>query len=227
MAMALSSSVSLRATQVGASNSSFQSGSCLRLATPARASVRSGLSVVCEEERLRLNNMKPLPGSRRKEQRKGRGRAAGQGLTCGYGNRGQKSRSGGSIRPGFEGGQMPTYRAMPKLRGICGGMSSAVPKFVTVNLKDIESYGLDADTEVTLETLKSMGKLKATGADRNLPLKVLGEGDISVSLNFKAAAFSASALAKIEAAGGKVEKIAPKKKWTRAAHEAKVAAAAA
>lgn len=77
------------------------------------------------------------------------------------------------------------------------GMSSAVPKFVTVNLKDIESYGLDADTEVTLETLKSMGKLKATGADRNLPLKVLGEGDISVSLNFKAAAFSASALAKV------------------------------
>ena len=109
-------------TQLGASTSAFR-GSSLRAAAPVRAAApKAGLKTVCkEEERIRLFNLKPLPGSRRKEQRKGRGRAAGQGLTCGYGNRGQKSRSGPNVRPGFEGGQMPTYRAVPKLRGIAGG----------------------------------------------------------------------------------------------------------
>jgi len=174
---------------------------------------------VCEEERIRLFNLKPLPGSRRKEQRKGRGRAAGQGLTCGYGNRGQKARSGGSIRPGFEGGQMPTYRAAPKLKGIAGGMSSGVPKFITVNLGDLEGF----EGEVSLETLKAAGIITVPKS-KPLPLKVLGDGEISASLSFKAAAFSASAVSKIEAAGGSVEVLPAKEKWTREAHEAKASA---
>lgn len=72
--------------------------------------------------RLRLNNLGPQPGSRKKNKRKGRGIAAGQGNSCGFGMRGQKSRSGPGVRKGFEGGQMPLYRRIPKLRGIAGGI---------------------------------------------------------------------------------------------------------
>ena len=95
--------------QLNAGSACFVRGAELRSASTApRAAARaSTVRVSAEEERLRLFNLKPLPGSRRKEQRKGRGRAAGQGLTCGYGNRGQKSRSGPGVRPGFEGGQNP------------------------------------------------------------------------------------------------------------------------
>ena len=78
-------------------------------------------------ERFRLNNLAPQPGSRRPEKRKGRGYGAGQGGTCGFGMRGQRSRSGPGVRPGFEGGQMPLYRRLPKLKGIAGGESSSDP----------------------------------------------------------------------------------------------------
>mmetsp|Transcript_10015 Transcript_10015/g.13628 ORF Transcript_10015/g.13628 Transcript_10015/m.13628 type:complete len:229 (-) Transcript_10015:135-821(-) len=211
--------------KMSASSSAFK-GQTMRLACPPTKAVsRQGLTVISEEERFRLSNLQPLPGSRRKEQRKGRGRGAGQGLTCGYGNRGQKARSGPGVRPGFEGGQNPLYRAMPKLKGICGGMSAGQQKFVTVNLKDIVKFGLDANTEVSLDSLKAMGKLSPTGYSRDLPLKVLGEGELGVALTFKAAAFSASAVSKIEAAGGSIEVLPQKVKWTRQAHEAKIAAA--
>jgi large subunit ribosomal protein L15 len=215
---------------LNAGSASFVRGGAMRASTAPRNTVARAttVKVTAEEEveRLRLNNLKPLPGSRRKEQRKGRGRAAGQGLTCGYGNRGQKSRSGPGVRPGFEGGQNPGYRAMPKLKGIAGGMASAVPKFITINLRNIESFNLAEGTEVSLETLKTLGKLKPTGAEAKLPLKILGDGELAVSLKFAAAAFSESAKAKIEAAGGSVEVLAQKEKWTRVAHEARVAAAA-
>mmetsp|Transcript_18532 Transcript_18532/g.40559 ORF Transcript_18532/g.40559 Transcript_18532/m.40559 type:complete len:218 (-) Transcript_18532:138-791(-) len=199
---------------------SFQKGQSLRMVAPKATPARQTMQVVAEE-RIRLNNLTPLPGSRRKEMRKGRGYGGKGGGTCGVGNRGQKSRT--TIRPGFEGGQNPIYRALPKLRGICGGMSAGKLKFVTVNLKDLA--GLEADSEVSLESLKAMGMFKADGAQRKLPLKVLGEGELSSPLKIKAASFSASAVEKIKAAGGSVEIVAQKEKWTRAAHEAKIASA--
>eukprot|EP00976_Prorocentrum_cordatum_P025381 515603-Prorocentrum_minimum.AAC.1 len=211
---------SFTSLSVSAKAGSFQKGQSLRMVAPKATPARQTLQVVAEEERMRLNNLTVLPGARRKEMRKGRGYGGKGGGTCGVGTRGQKSRT--TIRPGFEGGQMPLYRALPKLRGICGGMPSGKQKFVTVNLADLA--GLEG--EVSLDSLKAMGKLKADGFQRDLPLKVLGEGELSAPLKIKAAAFSASAVEKINAAGGSVEIIAQKEKWTREAHEAKIAAAA-
>lgn len=224
--MAFAMTSSMPTAQLSASTSTFR-GASLRASVPrASAPKAAGMQIVCETERIRLFNLKPLEGSRRKEQRKGRGRAAGQGLTCGYGNRGQKARSGKNTRPGFEGGQNPTYRAVPKMKGIAGGMSSGQPKYITVNLSDISAMGsLEANAEISLETLQTCGLLNVPKKSK-LPLKVLGNGEITAALSFKAGAFSASALAKIEAAGGSVELIAPKEKWTREAHNARVAALA-
>lgn len=216
---------SFTSLSIAAKGSSFQKGNGLRMVAPKATAARQGLQVVAEDERFRLSNLQPLPGSRKKEMRKGRGYGGKGGGTCGFGTRGQKSRSGATVRPGFEGGQMPLYRALPKLRGICGGMSSGKQQYVTVNVKDLA--GLDADSEVSLESLKASGKLKATGFQRDLPLKILGEGEIGVALKITASAVSASALEKINAAGGSVEILAAKEKWTREAHEAKVAAASA
>lgn len=84
----------------------------------------SNAVVTVSTERFRLDNLGPQPGSRKKGKRKGRGISAGQGASCGFGMRGQKSRSGPGVRKGFEGGQMPLYRRIPKLRGIAGGNSS-------------------------------------------------------------------------------------------------------
>lgn len=141
--------------------------------------------------------------------------------------RGTKARSGPGVRPGFEGGQTPMYRRFPKLRGIAGGMGAGRPKFVTVNVGDLEAAvqakKLDAGAEITIETLKSAGVIKATGYYRNLPLKVLGEGEVS-GLKVKAAAFSQSAMEKLSAAGGSVEVIEARPKWSREAHEAAKAA---
>lgn len=82
--------------------------------------------------RLRLDNLGPQPGSRKNRNRKGRGHAAGQGGSCGFGMRGQKSRSGPGVRRGFEGGQMPLYRRLPKLRGIAGGKLLAIFNFISL-----------------------------------------------------------------------------------------------
>ncbi len=99
---------------------------------PPRAARVAVVQCVAEDEaeRLRLNNLSPQEGARRKKTRKGRGYGAGQGGTAGYGMRGQKSRSGSGIRPGFEGGQTPLYRKLPKLRGIAGGMGHGLPDYV-------------------------------------------------------------------------------------------------
>mmetsp|Transcript_12880 Transcript_12880/g.47091 ORF Transcript_12880/g.47091 Transcript_12880/m.47091 type:complete len:256 (+) Transcript_12880:75-842(+) len=175
-----------------------------------------------ELPRLRLDNLSPAPGSTQKKKRKGRGIAAGQGASCGYGMRGQKSRSGGSTRPGFEGGQNPLYRKLPKLKGICGGMKKGQKMYNVVNVRDLAA--LPADTEVSLESLVDMGMLRISGRERKLPLKVLGEGDIDVKLTIRAGKFSGSARQKLEAAGCTlVDGVGERVKWTREAHEAKLA----
>uniref|UniRef100_A0A2P2PI65 Uncharacterized protein MANES_14G102900 n=1 Tax=Rhizophora mucronata TaxID=61149 RepID=A0A2P2PI65_RHIMU len=165
--------------------------------------------------RFRLDNLGPQPGSRKRGKRKGRGIAAGQGNSCGFGMRGQKSRSGPGVRKGFEGGQMPLYRRIPKLRGIAGGMSAGLPKYVPVNLKDIAEAGFQEGEEVSLETLKEKRLINPSGRERRLPLKVLGDGELSMKLNFKARSFSAAAKEKLEAAGCSITVLPGRKKWVK------------
>lgn len=207
-------------------------GAPVRLAAPRAATRKSAVLAVsasADDERLRLHNLSPLKGARQKKTRKGRGYGAGQGGTCGFGMRGQKSRSGRGTRPGFEGGQTPMYRRFPKLKGIAGGMGAGKDKYVVVNVDTIAealaSSKLDAGSEVTIESLKSAGVIKASGHHRNLPLKVLGNGELPSGVTVKAVAFSESAKAKIEAAGGKAEVIPGRVKWTREAAAANAATA--
>lgn len=145
---------------------------------------------------MRLDNLKPKKGSKKRPRRIGRGIAAGQGASGGFGMRGQKSRSGRSTRPGFEGGQMPLYRRLPKLKGFPVVNRK---QYTTINVGKLAS--LAANTEVTLESLTAAGIL--TGSKG--PLKILGDGELNVALTVKAAAFTQSAKTKIEAAGGSCE----------------------
>lgn len=179
-----------------------------------------------DEQRLRLNNLSPQEGSRKSKTRKGRGYGAGQGGSAGYGMRGQKSRSGSGIRPGFEGGQTPLYRKLPKLKGIAGGMGAGLPDFVTVNVRDLNAF-VEGGEAITLDLLKEKKILNLSGRDARLPLKILGTGELSGPVTVHAEAFSASARAKIESAGGQIVEVPMKEKWTRKAHEAAKAAAAA
>ena len=148
---------------------------------------------------MKLENLSPKEGSKRRKRRVGRGIAAGQGASCGFGMRGQKSRSGTGTKAGFEGGQMPLYRRVPKLK-----------HFTVVNRKhytviNVEALSdLPANTEVTLESLMENGIVTSNDG----ALKILGNGDLNVALNVKAAAFTKSAKEKIEAAGGSCEVIA-------------------
>jgi large subunit ribosomal protein L15 len=147
---------------------------------------------------LNLQSLAPQKGARRRKLRKGRGIAAGQGASCGFGMRGQKSRSGRPTRPGFEGGQMPLYRRVPKLKHF----TLINPKNYTVinvgKLADIK-----AGSTVNIDTLVKDGIVTSP----KHPLKVLGNGDLKVKLTVQAAAFTASAREKIEAAGGTCEEI--------------------
>lgn len=165
--------------------------------------------------RFRLDNLGPQPGSRKKAKRKGRGISAGQGASCGFGMRGQKSRSGPGVRRGFEGGQMPLYRRIPKLRGIAGGMSAGLPKYVHVNLRDIEGAKFQDGDEVSLESLKEKGVINPSGRERRLPLKILGEGGLSKKLTVKARAFSTSAKEKLESIGCSLTVLPGRKKWVK------------
>jgi large subunit ribosomal protein L15 len=168
-----------------------------------------------ENVRFRLDNLGPQPGSRKRAKRKGRGIAAGQGASCGFGMRGQKSRSGPGIMRGFEGGQMPLYRRLPKLRGIAGGMSAGLPKYVNVNLADIESAGFQEGEEVSLETLKEKRVINPSGRDRKLPLKILADGELSKKLTIKAGSFSTAAKEKLESAGCSLTVLPGRKKWVK------------
>ncbi|PON95942.1 Ribosomal protein [Trema orientale] len=181
----------------------------------SKAAPPEALPPLDDKVRFRLNNLGPQPGSRKKAKRKGRGIAAGQGNSCGFGMRGQKSRSGPGVRRGFEGGQMPLYRRIPKLRGIAGGMHAGLPKYVPVNLKDIEAAGFQEGDEVSLETLKNKGLINPSGRERRLPLKILGDGELSVKLNIKARAFSEQAKEKLEAAGCSLTVLPGRKKWLK------------
>ena len=143
-----------------------------------------------------LSALTAQPGARRRKTRKGRGIAAGQGASCGFGMRGQKSRSGRSTRPGFEGGQMPLYRRVPKLKHFPLVNPTT---YTVINVGQLAD--LKTGSEVNLESLIQAGIL--TGAKS--PLKVLGGGDLKVKLTVQAAAFSGAARAKIEAAGGSCE----------------------
>lgn len=145
---------------------------------------------------MRLEDATPKSGSKHRRRRVGRGIAAGQGASCGFGMRGQKSRSGRGTRPGFEGGQLPLYRRIPKLKHF---PIVNQKHYTVVNVKDLAT--LDAKSEVTLGSLIESGIITTD----NGPLKVLGDGEISVALNVKAAAFTKGARSKIEAAGGTCE----------------------
>ena len=145
---------------------------------------------------MRLHDATPQPGSRRRRRRVGRGIAAGQGASCGFGMRGQKSRSGRSTRPGFEGGQLPLYRRIPKLKHF----TVVNPKcFTVINVEDLNSIA--ANSTVTVDSLLEAGILTKA----HDPLKILGNGELSVPLTVQAAAFTSGARAKIEAAGGTCE----------------------
>jgi large subunit ribosomal protein L15 len=145
---------------------------------------------------MRLQDALPKEGSQKRRRRVGRGIAAGQGASCGFGMRGQKSRSGRPTRPGFEGGQMPLYRRIPKLKHF--PIVNRV-QYTLINVEDLAS--LEAQTEVNLAALMEAGIVTTDDG----PLKVLGNGDLTVPLKVQAAAFTASARSKIEAAGGSCE----------------------
>ena len=144
-----------------------------------------------------LSNLQPAPGSTKNRKRIGRGPGSGTGKTSGKGHKGQKARSGGGIKPGFEGGQMPLHRRLPKR----GFTPLTRKEYALVNLGDLDSF--DAGSTVGVEALTSaglVGRLKDG-------IKVLATGDFTKSLTVQAHKFSKSAVAKIEAAGGKVEVI--------------------
>ena len=145
---------------------------------------------------LRLESLKANKGARRRKLRKGRGIAAGQGASCGFGMRGQKSRSGRPTRPGFEGGQMPLYRRVPMLKHF----TLANPKSFTV-LNVSAMNDIKAGSTVNLDSLVKDGIVTSPRS----PLKILGNGELKAKLTVQAAAFTASARAKIEAAGGTCE----------------------
>jgi large subunit ribosomal protein L15 len=145
---------------------------------------------------MRLHQVVPKSGSKKRRRRVGRGIAAGQGASCGFGMRGQKSRSGTGTKPGFEGGQMPLYRRIPKLKHFPLVNPS---HYTIVNVEKLAS--LAANSEVTLDSLMANGIVTSNDG----LLKILGNGELDVALTVKAAAFTASARQKIEAAGGSCE----------------------
>lgn len=155
---------------------------------------------------MRLEDALPKAGSQKRRRRVGRGIAAGQGASCGFGMRGQKSRSGRPTRPGFEGGQMPLYRRIPKLKHFT--VLNRV-QYTVINVNDLA--GLEANAEVTLSDLIEAGIVTTDDG----PLKVLGDGDLTVPLQVQAAAFTATARTKIEAAGGTCQVVGQKQKWVR------------
>ena len=143
-----------------------------------------------------LNSLKSNKGSRKKKLRKGRGIAAGQGASCGFGMRGQKSRSGRPTRPGFEGGQMPLYRRVPKLKHF---QIINQKSFSIINISKLNDFK-ENDT-VNIDTLVKKGLLSKP----KYPLKILGNGEIKIKVNVQAHAFTKAAKEKIESLGGSCE----------------------
>lgn len=144
---------------------------------------------------MRIEELKPAAGSTHRKKIVGRGIGSGVGKTSGRGHKGQKARSGGGVRPGFEGGQMPLYRRLPK-RGFTNIFAK---KYVSVNVEVLDKFN-DGD-EVTAETMLEKGIISKVCDG----VKILGRGEVTKKLNVKAAKISASAKEKIEKAGGKAE----------------------
>lgn len=145
---------------------------------------------------MKLHEMSPAPNSTKSQKRLGRGIGSGLGKTSGKGHKGQNARSGGGVRPGFEGGQMPLYRQLPK-RGFTNNWRKV---YTTINVSELERF--EPNTVVTAEMLKSVGviaKIEPYG------LKVLGNGTLTKPLTVKAEKFTPSAVEKINNAGGTVE----------------------
>ena len=147
---------------------------------------------------MKLHELSPAEGSAKAAWRKGRGPGSGNGKTAGKGHKGQNARSGGGVRPGFEGGQLPLYRKLPKR----GFHNKFAKEYAIVNVAALNNFA-DGDV-VDLAVLMDKRIVRQAGKDG---LKVLGNGELTRKLTVKAAVFSAAAKEKIEAAGGKVEEV--------------------
>jgi large subunit ribosomal protein L15 len=143
---------------------------------------------------MKLHELQPAPGSKKSRMRKGRGIAAGKGKTAGRGTKGQNARSGGGVRPYFEGGQLPLVRRLVQKRGF---RNRYRVEYVPVNLERIADF----EEDVTPESLVEAGIINKV----TVPIVILGDGDLDRALNVRAHRFSATAQAKIEAAGGVAE----------------------
>ena len=146
---------------------------------------------------MKLNELSPAPGSKTEGKRKGRGAGTGNGKTAGRGHKGQNARSGGGVRPGFEGGQMPIYRRLPK-RGFTNIFAK---KYTEINVSDLNKFEDGTVVDATL--------LKETGVISKIldGVVVLGRGELTKKITVKAARVTKGAAEKIEKAGGKVEVI--------------------
>jgi len=147
---------------------------------------------------VRQDKLSPAPGSKKDRKRVGRGDGSGHGTYSGRGCKGQKSRSGNKVRPGFEGGQLPLIKRLPQKRGFVNIFRTA---YSVINVNKLNIF--EPGSEVTPERLVAAGVVKSL----RHPIKVLAEGDINYPLLVKANKFSAAAKAKIEAAGGKAEEV--------------------
>lgn len=146
---------------------------------------------------MKLHELRPAEGTTKNKKRLGRGTASGQGKSAGKGQKGQNARTGGGVRVGFEGGQMPLYRRLPKV----GFTNIFRREYAVVNLGDLDVF--ENGAVVTVEALKEAGLVKAMKSG----VKILGTGEITKSLTVQAHKFSKTAAEKITAAGGKVEVI--------------------
>jgi len=146
---------------------------------------------------MKLNELKPAEGSAKAAWRKGRGPGSGNGKTAGKGHKGQNARSGGGVRPGFEGGQLPLYRKLPKR----GFKNRFAVNYSIVNVSALNVFEDGAVVDVAALMDKKIVRKELDG------LKVLGNGELTKKLTVKATVFSATAKEKIEAAGGKIEEV--------------------
>jgi large subunit ribosomal protein L15 len=146
---------------------------------------------------MKLHELSPAPGSKKKRTRVGRGLGSGLGKTSGKGHKGQNARAGGGVRPGFEGGQMPIYRRLPK-RGFTNKFAN---EYTEVNVRELNRF--DNGTVVDPVLLVEAGVIKNVRDG----IRILGSGDLEKSLTVRANGFTKSAVEKIQAAGGKVEVI--------------------
>ncbi|OGO39519.1 MAG: 50S ribosomal protein L15 [Chloroflexi bacterium RBG_16_57_8] len=147
---------------------------------------------------MRQNDISPASGSKKARKRVGRGNGSGHGTYSGRGQKGQKARAGGKMRPGFEGGQLPLIKRLPKKRGFFNMFRT---EYSVVNVDQLNSF--EPGSEITLEGLRAAGLVKSS----RQPVKVLAGGEVDRALKVRAHKFSSAAKAKIEAAGGTTEEV--------------------